>query len=43
MLTPWERVDDLVTEAVDPALADRLAEAGVRLTVARSADDPGAP
>lgn len=28
MLTPWERIDDLVTEAIDPVLADRLAEAG---------------
>ena len=46
MLTPWERVDDLITEAVDPALAERLAEAQVRVTIASSElianDPPGA-
>lgn len=43
MLTPWERIDDLVTEAIDPALDDHLAEVGVRVTVTRSALDPPAP
>lgn len=33
MLTPWQRVDDLVTEAIDPALAGRLDKAGVRVTL----------
>lgn len=40
ILTPWERVDDLITEGVVPALADRLAEAAVQVTIARS---PAAP
>lgn len=43
MLTPWERVDDLITEAVDPALADRLAEADVRVTIAPSGTAAPAP
>lgn len=42
MLTPWQRVDDLVSEAIDPALADHLADAGVQVTIARSAADPPA-
>jgi len=40
-ILPWEDVDDLITNAVSPAFADRLAEAGVQVTVAQPRALPG--
>jgi len=37
-LTGWSEVDDLVTDALDQPAAERLAEAGVRVTVTGPGD-----
>jgi DeoR/GlpR family transcriptional regulator of sugar metabolism len=40
-ILPREDVDDLITNAVSPAFADRLAEAGVRVILAQPPAVPG--
>jgi DeoR/GlpR family transcriptional regulator of sugar metabolism len=42
-ILPWEDVDDLITNTVSPAFADRLAEAGVQVTLAQPPAMPGRP